>query len=490
MGSEKDSEEFVLGKGQPLQVVDSLPSVEERFKISKVTLFQKLFRVFGPGVIALGVAIGSGEFLLGPSQMLLYGMGILWIVGVSIAFQVFFNYGWGKWILATGETPLVSFRRVGTWALIVGLIVAWLGFGWPGWAATAATAAASFQLGRVPTALDNGVVLMWAYIFIVFSFAIVAVGGRIARNLELWNWTAIIIILGFFFVANLLFSSSQHWVEGITGFFNFGYVPQGMDITILGAIVGYAGLATGLNILAIGYYKDKGYGAGALAGYIPALIGGKKVSVSSRGKLMRINPENLSRFKKWVSLLAQEQVFIFGLGSVLGFLLPGLLITALLPKSAVLSQLGIAAYLGEALVNNWGPIGLIWGLLIAILILVKTQIGFCEMLVRNTSEVLWQLPRVRRWAKDDIRRVYYPAMVVLLVWVVIALNLAQPLWLIVISANMANLGAIISVPALLYLNRKLPKELRLSWPLQIIQIAFMIFCLYFFFSVIGATLGL
>jgi len=488
MDSKEDSEKVLLGTGPPLEVFDSLPSVEEHFKIPQITLFQRLFRIFGPGVIALGVSMGSGEFLLGPSQILIHGMGILWIVGVSVILQVFFNYGWGKWTLATGEPPLISFRRIGKWMLVVGLIVAWLGFGWPGWAATAATAAASFQLGRVPTVADTSTVLLWAYLFLIFSFIIVAVGGRIARTLELWNWFDILVILGFFFVANLILSSPQHWAEGIAGYFNLGYIPKGMDIKMLGAIVGYAGLASSLNILAINYYRDKGYGAGALVGYIPAMIGGKKVSVSATGKLMRITPENLRRFKKWQNLLAQEQIFIFGLGGLIGFLLPSLLITALLPRGEVLTAWGVAAYLGNALVNKWGSMGLVWGLLIGVLVLVKTQIGFSEMLVRNTTEVLWQIPKVRNWAKHDIRRVYYPTLIGLLIWVAIALNLAAPFWLIVTSANMANLGAIITVPTLLYLNRKLPKELRMSWPLEVIQVVFMVFCMYFFFSVIGATL--
>ena len=150
----------------------------------------------------------------------------------------------------------------------------------------------------------------------------------------------------------------------------------------------------------------------------------------------------------------------------------------------------MAAYLGNALTKNWGTAGLMWGVLIGVLVLVKTQIGFSEMLVRNTTEVLWQIARVRVWAKDDIRRVYYPVLAVLLIWVAIALNLTAPFWLIVTSANMVNLGAIFSVPALLYLNRKLPRELRMSWPLEIVQIVFMVFCMYFFFSAVGATIGI
>jgi hypothetical protein len=258
----------------------------------------------------------------------------------------------------------------------------------------------------------------------------------------------------------------------------------------LGAIVGYAGLATGINLFAINYYRDKGYGAAVSAGYLPALIGGRRVPVPAAGRLMRLTPENLRRFKKWQGLLVQEQVFIFGLGSLVAFLLPGLLITALFPKGALPDASSVATYLVNALIKNLGPVGLAFGLVIVILVLVKAQICFSDMLVRNTTEVLWQIPKVREWAKEDIRRVYYPILIVLLIWVAIALNLAAPIWLIVTSANMANLGAIVTVPTLLYLNRKLPKELRMSWPLEVIQIFFMIFCMYFFFSVIGAMAGI
>jgi len=489
MGSEENSAKAFLGKGPPLDVLDSLPSVEEQFKITRMTLFQRLFRVFGPGVIFLGAAFGSGEFLFGPSQMLLYGMGVLWIAGISVVLQVFFNYGWGNWTIATGESPIVSLRRIGTWAIIVGLIVAWVGLGWPGLAATAAAAAASFQLGRIPTMADNSTVLLWAYLFLILIFVMVAVGRRIARTLEVFSWVSLVIIFGFFTVANLIFSSPQHWAEGIVGYFSFGYIPKGMDIKMLGAIVGYAGLTTGINLFAINYYRDKGYGAGASAGYITALVGGWKTPFSATGRLMKMTPENLRRFRKWRDLLVQEQVIIFGLGSIIAFLLPGLLITALLPKGEALNASGVAAYLGNALVKNWGPIGLVWGILLAILILVKTQIYFIDTLVRNTAEALWQIPRVREWAREDIRRVYYPILIVLLIWAVIAVNLAAPLWLLVTQANMANLAAIVTVPALLYLNRKLPRELRMSWPLEVIQVIFMVFCLYFFFSVIGAILG-
>jgi hypothetical protein len=44
----------------------------------------------GPGVIALGVSLGSGEFLLGPAGFVQHGFSLLWVVLIAIAFQTIF----------------------------------------------------------------------------------------------------------------------------------------------------------------------------------------------------------------------------------------------------------------------------------------------------------------------------------------------------------------------------------------------------------------
>ncbi len=38
-------------------------------------------KAVGPGVIVLGVSIGSGEFLLGPAAFVRHGLSLLWVVG-------------------------------------------------------------------------------------------------------------------------------------------------------------------------------------------------------------------------------------------------------------------------------------------------------------------------------------------------------------------------------------------------------------------------
>jgi hypothetical protein len=47
--------------------------------------------VCGPGVIVLGMSIGSGEFLLGPATFVKHGLTLLWVTLVAVFFQTIFN---------------------------------------------------------------------------------------------------------------------------------------------------------------------------------------------------------------------------------------------------------------------------------------------------------------------------------------------------------------------------------------------------------------
>ena len=60
-------------------------------------------------------------------------------------------------------------------------------------------------------------------------------------------------------------------------------------------------------------------------------------------------------------------------------------------------------------------------------ILSSTQLGIMDLLSRTVTDILWTSnPGVRRWAKGDVRKVYYSTLVVFVFWGCIAINLAQP----------------------------------------------------------------
>ena len=71
------------------------------------------FSALGPGVIILGAAIGSGEFLLGPAAFLQYGMTLMCFAMIAIFFQTIFNMEAVRYTLATGEPAYTGFMRTG-----------------------------------------------------------------------------------------------------------------------------------------------------------------------------------------------------------------------------------------------------------------------------------------------------------------------------------------------------------------------------------------
>jgi hypothetical protein len=85
-----------------------------------------------------------------------------------------------------------------------------------------------------------------------------------------------------------------------------------------------------------------------------------------------------------------------------------------------------------------------------------------DAFVRVVTDIWWNgNPLARKWAGDDVRKVYYSVLLLFMIWGCIALGLAQPLTLIIIGANMAGLILMIASVHLIVVNRALlPAELR------------------------------
>ena len=109
--------------------------------------------VCGPGVIVLGVSIGSGEFLLGPAVFVKHGLSLLWVTLVAVFFQTVFNTELMRYTVATGEPVVTGFMRTPAAARPSGrwfyALLYFLQVGWPAWAATAAGAIFFVFLGRL-----------------------------------------------------------------------------------------------------------------------------------------------------------------------------------------------------------------------------------------------------------------------------------------------------------------------------------------------------
>lgn len=452
--------------------------------------FRKLMAVLGPAVIALGGTIGGGEWLVGPSLFVQWGLALLWITTVSSLLQVFLNLEMCRYTLYTGEPITLGFMRLAPGKAFWGWVFTIAGFlerALPGWALGAATALAAFQLSRIPGAPDKGTVLIWGYVVFASCCIIISLGRTIERTLEWANWIMMIVVLGGLFLLDLYIVPASVWWEGIKGFFTFGFVPKGVDLLLLGALVGYSAYGGFGNNAISNWYRDKGYGMGGRVGYIPAAIGGKEVHVSHVGKIAPQTAENLDRWKGWWKLLNIDQWVVFYGGAMAGMFLPGILYVGTLPRGESLPSWGIAASTASGLIQQLGSFGWFLALFFGFWILYSTAISNVDLVVRQATDMLWWgVEGIRRWAKADIRRIYYTLLIVFFAWGVAFVNITLPLVIFAISANIANFTMALSAVLTIRVNRKfLPKEYRGSTFREVMLILNLLFFGFFFLVFLG-----
>ena len=116
----------------------------------------------GPSLIGLGAAIGSGEWILGPLTIGRSGFaGVGWLITVAVMLQCVALVEIGRYVTATGESPIVGYARVppgrrlwvplALFALFSALILG-------GWAKAAAKSLFALLEGQPAGPDDSGVV--------------------------------------------------------------------------------------------------------------------------------------------------------------------------------------------------------------------------------------------------------------------------------------------------------------------------------------------
>lgn len=430
------------------------------------------FSAIGPGVIVLGVSIGSGEFLLGPAAFVKYGLSLLWVVGGAALLQTLLNLELMRYTMATGEPIMTGFMRTRPnstfWAWFYAIFY-FLQMGWPGWAGAAAGAMFFLFTKRLPGAAESGVVYAIGVGLFLLCGLVLMIGRRIERTLEYLNWIMIAAIIGGLGILAIMFVPLSTWAAGLVGFAGFDlktgsfqFVPAGADFFLLGAFAAYAGGGGVANLTLSNWARDKGYGMSSSVGFIPAAVGGKKVALAHSGSTFEPNAESLEHWRGWWRIVRVDQWGVFFTGAILGMALPALLYVTFVPAGSDIRGLGIAAALAHAVATQKGAL---FGGAIAILgvwILFKAQLDILEGMTRAVTDILWTgSARIRAWRGGDVRVVYYSVLAIISVWGIIALRLTQPIILLSLSANMAGIVFIISSIHLLYVNtRLLPVALR------------------------------
>ncbi|NUP82583.1 MAG: Nramp family divalent metal transporter [Nonomuraea sp.] len=482
-----------LGVSRPDLTVADLPTPEEVFKVSRIGPKELVKYAVGPSLIALGISIGSGEWLLGPLSVGQYGfVGVGWVIVVSALLQTFYNVECSRYVLATGETPVVGWGRVppgwGLWVPLSVLIVIFA-FIAGGWAASAGQGVYALVHGVAPPA-DAEEPRLWAIALLALVFLITALARRVSRALELANWVMVGTILLALLAVDLLVVPFGQWWEGIRGFVTPAAPPAGITATQLGALAGFTALASGLNWYVMGHYRDKGYGMGHRAGFIAGLRGGRSEILAS-GVTFPDDERNRGLWRRWYRLLLIDMWGVFFVGAILGMLLP----TILMAQAVTLSgekptRANVPTFVASALGGAYGQVVFYVALVIGVMILFSTQLGIFEAMVRVTTDAAHATsPRLRALVEGDPRRFYYPFMIVLLVIISLVIHATLPVGLVEWSANMSNLGALLYPFLLMYLNSRLPRPARpRPWHYVILVLNFLFFG-FFFVNFIADFLG-
>jgi hypothetical protein len=393
------------------------------------------------------------------------------VTTVAVILQTIFNMEVMRYTVATGEPVFTGFMRTPpsstAWACVYAAFYL-LQFGWPAFAGVAAGAIFFLAARRLPGPADANTIYYIGIGIFLTCVLVLSVGKRIVRTLEVLNWVLVATTLGSFLVLALMYVPGGTWLAGVValagfdvGSGRFTLVPTGADFFLLGALVAYSGAGGCANLVLSNWARDKGYGMGQRAGYIPA-AGGHKVDLAATGFTFPPDAEAMRRWRGWWRIVRADQCGVFFTGAILGMLLPAMLYLTFLPGGIDIQGLGISAALASSVGAHAGA--LIGGgiAFLGAWILFKTQLDNFEGMVRAITDILWTgSPRVRRWRGGDVRAVYYTIMATLVAWGLIAIRLAQPIVLLKLGANVAGAVLMFASLHLLYINtRLLPPHVR------------------------------
>src|SRR5689334_311782 len=140
----------------------------------------------GPGIVMMGIQIGGGEWLLGPTVTAKYGGGLMWLATIAIVVQVFYNMECGRYALYCGEPVFTGFMRAAPgpsfwFGLMLLLNISALV---PGLSTHGAALIASLWLDRPPTVDDRWLITPLAYACLIGVALPILIGGKVYNMLQ------------------------------------------------------------------------------------------------------------------------------------------------------------------------------------------------------------------------------------------------------------------------------------------------------------------
>jgi len=448
-----------------------------------------LWRIVGPGIVAAGVGLSSGEFILWPYIASQVGLVFLWGALAGAGTQLFLNMEIERYTLATGETAITGFNRVWRhWGLILAVMVYFANL-WPGWALSSAT--------LVTYLIGGGSAPAIAVISLVVIGAALTLAPIVYVALERLIFVKVAAVATLAALAVAFAITADTWSAlPVSVAAGFGRFPDQLSFALLFSAVAFAGAGGGQNLCQSNWIRDKGFGMGR---YLPKLVspvtGAEEAAPVRVSYVFEPTAGNMARWRRWWRFANLEQTLTFFLVTVITIVL-----TSMLAHSVLFGQPGLPNGVGflqiegdrlKAVVGPWFGT-LFWG------IGAFSLFGSAMGIIDYTS----------RLAADVIKSTYLPAsrtsesqLYFGLVWGLVAIGcsillsgLTQPLLLLIISATVGGTMMCLYSVLLIAINRRhLPAPIRVrSYRLGALiwaSAVFGVLALLTFWQQISALLG-
>ncbi len=458
------------GSGPPFKLLQNVPRVP------------RLRHLIGPSVIALGMGLGAGEFLLWPNLVTVNGYGIWWLFWIGVLTQFVVVAEIERWTVASGESIFAGMARLdrfGFWPWFF-LAATLISFFWPGWASSSAD-----FVGEIIEVV-TGARPAWqpiALFMLAFIWVGLAVSKIVYNALERFEFG---LVLGFFplmtitlIVMGLVPSDLWALAKGAA---SVGNAPAalltGDQFPTLLLAVAYAGTGGTILLAQSLWIRDKGFGMGAYQGRI-AGIRGRNEEISETGFVFDPAPGGtaLRRFRGWMRVARRELLITFVLLILLSVVLTTMLVTSTIGtgnEELAGDLTGMVARQGVSIERVGGVWLRVVFLLGGAFALFSTQLGIVDTVTRITGTVFYERygRRTSFWTLKRTFLLFLTLVVLAAMAIILAswiggegLNALQPNFLVLIAGPFTIASMYVYALVVGYMNaRRLPDQLSApSW---------------------------
>ena len=410
------------------------------------------WRYVGPGIIAAGVGMATGEFILFPYIASQIGLGFVWAALVGLITQYYLNMEIERYTLATGETALTGFSRLWRhWGLVFALLC-YFGNLWPAWVTSSATLLSYAVGGSAPVIA----VVMLLVIGLILTLAPVVYNAL--ERAQVVKVTAVVVLI----VVGALVAIGPAWADSPQMITQMQFPVAELGFAVLMGALAFAGAGGGQNLVQSNWIRDKGFGMGR---YVPKIVSPLTGEPEARGRVGFVftpTEENLTRWRGWWRFANREQLYTFVLISFLSIVFMSLLAYGtVFGHPEVENSVSFLQIEGNVLMERVGVWFGYFFWIIGALSLFAAALGIVDYTSRLAADVL----KTNYFPEVSESKLYAG-----LVWglsllgiVVISVGVSQPIVLAVIAACTAGTMMFVYSGLLIVINRKmLPVEIRIT----------------------------